>query len=620
MAARAGPGRLRLHRPPGHGRGRARRLERPEPGRPVPRPLHLRRPRARAQPRRDGLRRRRPARARGPGARARPARCRGARHLRRARAQPALRPPLRLPAGRRHPQAPQPAPRRPPAQRRRRERRGRDARLRARRRRCARGARSASPATRRPRSPSARSSSPTASPRTCWAWAWTTRPPPAGCAWSISRAHDPGRDEAVQTLAGILRHPSSLPVVLAGPDAESLAAKAYGRPLVVVHVRDIDGADVMAEAALISALEERPIVFEGMEDLEPGDRGRMLRAIERRGERVVVCAPEPQRRARAGRPHVPARRGRAAELRRARDGVVAGLRHGGHARRRREVPALHRADPRGRGGRQAGRRGPRRADPRARRARPRRTPGVVLAARGARHADPARVHVGRPRGARPPARAARLDQRLPAPPRPRALRVGLREDGRALAGPEGPLRGRVRHGQDDVGPGAGGRARPRALPRRPGDHRLQVHRGDGEEPRPHLQRGGGLQRDPLLRRGGRAVRQALGDLGLPRPLREHRGRLPPAEDGGLPRRGHPRDELPAQHRRRVRAPARLRHRLPVPRGRRPRADLGAGAARVRRRSPTTSTCASWPRTSSCRAARSRTARSPPRSRPPTTAT
>jgi hypothetical protein len=103
--------------------------------------------------------------------------------------------------------------------------------------------------------------------------------------------HDPGRDEAVQALAGMLRHPSTLPVVLAGPDAEALAAKAYGRPLVVAHVRDLDSADVMAEAALISALEDRPLVFDGMEDLEPGDRARMLRAIARRGERVVVCAP-----------------------------------------------------------------------------------------------------------------------------------------------------------------------------------------------------------------------------------------------------------------------------------------------------------------------------------------
>ena len=46
------------------------------------------------------------------GARARPARGRGARGLRRDRAQPALRAPVRVPPGRRHAQAPEPAPRR----------------------------------------------------------------------------------------------------------------------------------------------------------------------------------------------------------------------------------------------------------------------------------------------------------------------------------------------------------------------------------------------------------------------------------------------------------------------------------------------------------------------------
>jgi hypothetical protein len=103
--------------------------------------------------------------------------------------------------------------------------------------------------------------------------------------------HDPGRDEAVAALAGTLAHPSSLPVVLAGPDAEALVAKAYGRPLVVAHIREIDSADTMAEAALIAALEDRPLVFEGLEDVEPGERPRLLRAIERRGERIIVCAP-----------------------------------------------------------------------------------------------------------------------------------------------------------------------------------------------------------------------------------------------------------------------------------------------------------------------------------------
>ena len=129
----------------------------------------------------------------------------------------------------------------------------------------------------------------------------------------------------------------------------------------------------------------------------------------------------------------------------------------------------------------------------------------------------------------------------------------------------------------------------------------------------------GLQRDPVLRRGRRAVRQALRRLRRARPLRQHRGRLPAAEDGGLPRRGHPRHQLPPEHRRRVRPPARLRDRLPVPGARRPQADLAAAAARggaaLRRRRPRV------PRrpSSSSRAARSATARCPPPSRPPTRA-
>jgi hypothetical protein len=104
-------------------------------------------------------------------------------------------------------------------------------------------------------------------------------------------AHDPGRDDAVNTIQAILSRPSHLPVVLAGPDAESLLAKATGRPLVVVHVRDMENRDVMADAALISALEGRPLIFEGLEDLEPADRARALRAIEQRPERTVIASP-----------------------------------------------------------------------------------------------------------------------------------------------------------------------------------------------------------------------------------------------------------------------------------------------------------------------------------------
>src|SRR6478735_7094687 len=104
-------------------------------------------------------------------------------------------------------------------------------------------------------------------------------------------AHDPGRHDAVETLRALLSRPSHLPVVIAGPDADSLLAMAVGRPLVAIHVKDLDQRDVMAEASLIQALEDRPLIFEGLEDIEPGDRGRLLRAIEQRPERTVIAAP-----------------------------------------------------------------------------------------------------------------------------------------------------------------------------------------------------------------------------------------------------------------------------------------------------------------------------------------
>jgi hypothetical protein len=116
-------------------------------------------------------------------------------------------------------------------------------------------------------------------------------PPPPRLRLVDMPAHDPGRDEAVRAVRAMLRHESMLPIVLAGPDAESLLATAHGRPLVVVHIRDIDQRDVMADALLVAALEDRPLVLEGLEDLEPGDRPRVMRALEQRGERAVIAAP-----------------------------------------------------------------------------------------------------------------------------------------------------------------------------------------------------------------------------------------------------------------------------------------------------------------------------------------
>ncbi|MDA0173856.1 ATP-binding protein [Solirubrobacter taibaiensis] len=103
--------------------------------------------------------------------------------------------------------------------------------------------------------------------------------------------HAPGRQEAVDTMAALLARESHLPIVLAGPDADTLIATALGRPMVAMHVRDLADKDVMAEAALVSALEGRPIICEGLEDVEPSERGKLLRAIEARPERTLLVAP-----------------------------------------------------------------------------------------------------------------------------------------------------------------------------------------------------------------------------------------------------------------------------------------------------------------------------------------
>ena len=236
----------------------------------------------------------------------------------------------------------------------------------------------------------------------------------------------------------------------------------------------------------------------------------------------------------AQRAHRVARRRPVPVVRRAARDVGAARRRPRN-RCRRQVPAVGRADPGGGRGQPGGGRGPRARLAVARGPRPRGAARVLLSSRRSGGQAESGVQLGRPRGPRTPARPVALDLRVPAPPRPGAVRVGLRANRRADAGAQGPVRRRVGDRQDDGGAGAGRRARPRPVPSRPGDGRLQVHRGDREEPRADLRGRGRVERDPVLRRGRRAVRQALGGLGLARPLRQHRGRVPAPADGGLSR-------------------------------------------------------------------------------------
>ena len=229
--------------------------------------------------------------------------------------------------------------------------------------------------------------------------------------------------------------------------------------------------EVMAEAALVGALEDRPIIFEGLEDVEPAERGRLLRAIETRpsarswprptrtaalalGERTVLLVE-------AASPSFAERRQAWADLTGTAETGDVAAKFRLSMTQIVEAAEVARLSATARGAERARADRPRRSAP----ARPPRRRLGELAARlppGYRWED---LVV--------PERQRELLQSISAYLRHRdrvLSRLGLREDRRAHPGPEGPVRGRVRHRQDDGRPGDRRRARPGDLPRRPRDH------------------------------------------------------------------------------------------------------------------------------------------------------
>ena len=205
----------------------------------------------------------------------------------------------------------------------------------------------------------------------------------------------------------------------------------------------------MAEAALVSALEDRPVIFEGLEDVEPADRGRLLRSIETRPERTILAAPTRTAALALGERTVllvEAASPSFAERQQAWADLTGSAETGDVAAKFRlsmtqivEASEVARLSATARGAE---------------------APEPTDLDLGARQASSSRL--GELAARLPPGyrwedlvvperqkRAAAVDQRVSAPPRPRAERLGLREDGRAHPGPEGAVRGRVRHRQDD---------------------------------------------------------------------------------------------------------------------------------------------------------------------------
>jgi adenylate kinase family enzyme len=97
-----------------------------------------------------------------------------------------------------------------------------------------------------------------------------------------------GRREAVAEVARLLAAETRLPLVVCGPDAAAIVATAAGAALLLVDVRDLERPEVVADATLACLLEGRVLCLDGLDDLNPAERARLLRAIDERPERSVV--------------------------------------------------------------------------------------------------------------------------------------------------------------------------------------------------------------------------------------------------------------------------------------------------------------------------------------------
>jgi len=96
--------------------------------------------------------------------------------------------------------------------------------------------------------------------------------------------------EAAARIALLLAARTRLPLVVCGPDAGAILATAAGRGLVLLGAREIDTPDALADARLAAALGQELLCLDGLDDLSPPERARLLRAIDESPDRVVVVA------------------------------------------------------------------------------------------------------------------------------------------------------------------------------------------------------------------------------------------------------------------------------------------------------------------------------------------
>lgn len=107
----------------------------------------------------------------------------------------------------------------------------------------------------------------------------------------VSAAPDALRPGAVEEVADQLAAETPLPLVVCGPDAAAVTAAAAGTPLVLVDARELERPEAIADATLACTLDGALLCLDGLEELKPAERARLLRALDERRDRPVLLAP-----------------------------------------------------------------------------------------------------------------------------------------------------------------------------------------------------------------------------------------------------------------------------------------------------------------------------------------
>jgi hypothetical protein len=98
-----------------------------------------------------------------------------------------------------------------------------------------------------------------------------------------------GRADVVARVAALLDAETRPPLAVCGPDASAVVAAAAKRPVMRVDIADGDEPDGLADARLAAALEGRVLCVDGLEDLAPAARARLLRFLEEMPDTVCIA-------------------------------------------------------------------------------------------------------------------------------------------------------------------------------------------------------------------------------------------------------------------------------------------------------------------------------------------